>query len=68
MQVSCLGNHDVFDLGVDNFLEFDRASRALAVEKKGKTNTWLMANFFLQKKDQEEKKRIADLAGTHIIE
>ena len=67
VQVSCIGNHDVFDYGVDNFLEFDRASRAFAEEKTRIPNTWLMANFFLEK-GQKEKKAIADLAGTHIIE
>ena len=47
VQVSCLGNHDVFDYGVDNFLEFDRLSRVLAFETKRNPNTWLMANFFV---------------------
>jgi 2',3'-cyclic-nucleotide 2'-phosphodiesterase (5'-nucleotidase family) len=67
VQVSCVGNHDVFDYGVDNFLKFIRLSKELAIETKRKTNTWLMANFFV-KKDQGERKPIADLAGTHIIE
>ena len=67
VQVSCIGNHDVFDYGVDNFLDFDRASRAFAEEKTRIPNTWLMANFFLGK-GQKEKKPIADLAGTHSLD
>ena len=68
VQVSCLGNHDVFDYGVDNFLKFIRLSKELDIDTKRKTtNTWLMANFFV-KKDQGERKAIADLAGTHIID
>jgi 2',3'-cyclic-nucleotide 2'-phosphodiesterase (5'-nucleotidase family) len=66
VQVSCLGNHDVFDYGVNNFKEFDCRSRALVDETTDKTkrkyNHWLMANCFL------EKKAIANLAGTHIID
>ena len=45
VRVSCIGNHDVFDYGTRNFLDFIEASSRLANATQRKGNTWLMANF-----------------------
>ena len=45
VRVSCIGNHDVFDFGTRNFLDFIKASHPKGEAKEKKRNTWLMANF-----------------------
>ena len=66
VQVTCLGNHDVFDYGAENLRKFivDSNERARVTERK--INTWLMANFYIET-GQSDFGPIAGLAPTHVI-